>query len=89
MQVLRKRILRFIDERRTHPNERNDFLSILQQARDEEGKPMSDEQVMTECLTLFGAGHETTTTALTWTWYVLCQHPESYQKVQQEVDSVL
>jgi len=50
---------------------------------------MSDEQVMAECLTLFGAGHETTATALSWTWYLLCQHPESYQKVQQEVDSVL
>ena len=35
------------------------------------------------------AGHETTATALTWTWYLLCQHPERYQKVQQEVDSVL
>ena len=50
---------------------------------------MSDAQVMTECLTLFGAGHETTATALCWTWYLLCQHPESYQQVQQEVDRVL
>jgi cytochrome P450 len=89
VQVLRNRIQRFIDERRNHPTERNDFLSILLQARDEDGKPMSDEQVMAECLTLFGAGHETTATALSWTWYLLCQHPESYQKVQQEVDSVL
>ncbi len=52
-------------------------------------KPMSDEQLMAECLTLFGAGHETTATALSWTWYLLCQHPEMYQKVQEEVDSVL
>jgi cytochrome P450 len=86
---LRNRIQQFIDERRNTPTERNDFLSILLQARDEEGKPMSDDQVMAECLTLFGAGHETTATALSWTWYLLCQHPESYQKVQQEVDSVL
>jgi len=88
-QVLRTRIQRFIDERRNSPVERNDFLSILLQARDEDGKPMSNEQVMAECLTLFGAGHETTATALSWTWYLLCQHPERYQKVQQEVDSVL
>ncbi len=88
-QVLRTRIQRFIDERRNSPVERNDFLSILLQARDEDGKPMSNEQVMAECLTLFGAGHETTATALSWSWYLLCQHPESYQKVQQEVDSVL
>jgi len=86
---LRTRIQRFIDERRNSPVERNDFLSILLQARDEDGEPMSNEQVMAECLTLFGAGHETTATALSWTWYLLCQHPERYQKVQQEVDSVL
>ncbi|MFL5624392.1 MAG: cytochrome P450 [Ktedonobacteraceae bacterium] len=89
IQVLRNRIASSIDERRNHPTERNDFLSILLQARDEDGNPMSDEQLMAECLTLFGAGHETTATALSWTWYLLCQHLESYQKVQQEVDSVL
>jgi len=89
VQVLRNRIGRFIDERRKNPMERNDFLSILLQATDEDGQPMSDAQVMAECLTLFGAGHETTATALSWTWYLLCQHPESYQQVQQEVDRVL
>lgn len=89
MEVLRNRIQSFIDERRTNPGEHNDFLSLLLQARDENGKPMSDKQIMAECLTLFGAGHETTATALAWSWYLLCQHPESYQKVQQEVDSVL
>lgn len=87
--VLRNRIQRFIDERRASPMERNDFLSILLQARDEEGQPMSDAQVMAECLTLFGAGHETTATALTWAWYLLCQHPDIYEQVQQEVDGVL
>jgi len=87
--VLRNRIQRFIDERRASPMERNDFLSILLEARDEDGNPMSDAQLMAECLTLFGAGHETTATALTWTWYLLCQHPDIYEKVQQEVDSVL
>ncbi|MBA2391864.1 MAG: cytochrome P450 [Ktedonobacteraceae bacterium] len=89
MQILRNSVQRFIDERRNSTTERNDFLSILLQARDEDGNPMSDDQLMAECLTLFGAGHETTATALTWTWYLLCQHPEIYQKVLQEVDTVL
>ncbi len=89
VQVLRNHLQRIIDERRHHTTERTDFLSILLQARDEDGSPMSDEQVMAECLTLFMAGHETTATALTWTWYLLCQHPEQYQQVQQEVDRVL
>ena len=89
IRILGERIERFIDERRNNPNERNDFLSILLRAKDEDGHPMSDKQVFAECITLFGAGHETTASALTWTWYLLCQHPESYQKVEQEVTSVL
>ncbi len=89
VQVLHNHIRSFIDERRSNPTERNDFLSILLQAKDEDGQPMSDEQVMAECMILFAAGHETTATSLTWVWYLLCQHPEWYQKVQQEVDSVL
>jgi len=42
-----------------------------------------------EALTLFGAGHETTATVLTWAWYLLATHPDSYQKLLQEVDTVL
>jgi cytochrome P450 len=89
VQLLRNHIQGFIDERRASSIEKNDFLSILLKARDEDGNPMSDDQLLAECLTLFGAGHETTATALTWAWYLLCQHPESYQKVHEEVDSVL
>lgn len=89
MEVLQVRIQHMIDERRSSSTLRNDFLSVLLQAKDEDGKPMSDDQLMDECLTLFGAGHETTSAALTWTWYLLCQHPHVYQRVQQEVESLL
>jgi cytochrome P450 len=78
-----------IDERRTSTRERNDTLSVLLRARDEDGSQMSDQQLMDECQTLFGAGYETTATALTWTWYLLTTHPAIYQKVQQEVDTIL
>ena len=90
-QTIRTRIQRMIDEQRTNTvtAEHNDMLSILLNARDENGEAMSDEQLMDECLTLFAAGHETTAAALSWTWYFLCQHPEAYQKLQQEVDTVL
>lgn len=89
VEVVQNHIQRLIDERRVGRTERNDFLSTLLHATDEDGKAMSDQQLMDECLTLFGAGHETTATALSWAWYLLCQHPEAYQKVQQEVDCVL
>jgi cytochrome P450 len=78
-----------IDERRANPEERDDFLSILLRAREDDGSTMSNEQVQNEALTLFGAGHETTATALSWVWYLLATHPEVYRRVQAEVDSVL
>jgi cytochrome P450 len=50
---------------------------------------MSDEQVRDEALTLFLAGHETTANALTWTWYLLSQHPEVERRLHEEIDAVL
>jgi cytochrome P450 len=50
---------------------------------------MTEQQLIDECLTLFTAGHETTAAALAWTWYLLCTHPASYQKLQQEIDQEL
>ncbi len=89
VQLIEDRIQRMIDERRRNPDQRNDFLSILLQAKDEDGSEMDDRQVMDECTTLFSAGHETTASTLSWAWYFLCQHPDIYQQVQHEVDSVL
>ncbi len=78
-----------INERRASANDKSDFLSILLQTREEDGSRMSDEQISDESLTLFGAGHETTATALIWAWYLLASHPDAYRKMQQEIDSVL
>lgn len=86
---VRHRLQRLIDERRSHPGERNDLLSRLLEVRDEDGQPMEDEQVMAECLLLFSAGHESIAAALTWSWYLLCLHPEIYTRLHQEVDGVL
>src|SRR5262249_29809301 len=87
--VLWARIQEMIAERRRDDKERDDFLSILLRMRDEDGNPMSDEQVRDEAVTFFGAGHETTATGLAWAWYLLAQHPEAYQRMQAEVDGVL
>jgi cytochrome P450 len=89
IQAGRECLQRLIAERRQPLVERQDVLSLLLQARDAEGQAMTDEQVMAECLTLFVAGYETTATALTWTWYLLCQHPEAYEQMQEEVDTIL
>ncbi|MDQ3872945.1 MAG: cytochrome P450, partial [Thermoproteota archaeon] len=50
---------------------------------------MSDKQVRDEVMTIFLAGHETTANALTWTFYLLSQHPDIEKKLHDEIDSVL
>lgn len=87
--LVENRLRQMIAERRSSSSERNDLLSLLLQARDDDGQPMSEHQLIDECLTLFTAGHETTAAALAWTWYLLCTHPESYQQLQQEIDREL
>jgi cytochrome P450 len=83
-----------IDERRAaierEGETRGDFLSLLINARDEhDGQPLSNQQLRDEVMTMFLAGHETTANTLSWTWYLLGQHPAEQHRVQDEVDRVL
>jgi cytochrome P450 len=83
-------IYKIIDERRASGEDTGDLLSMLLLAQDEEtGGAMSNEQIRNECLTLFLAGHETTSNALTWTFYLLSQNPEQEAKFHHELDEVL
>jgi cytochrome P450 len=79
----------FIRQRRTQHVDRGDLLSLLLNAQDEEGSRMTDRQVRDEAMTLFLAGHETTALALSWTWYLLAQHPEAEEKLAAEVRHVI
>jgi cytochrome P450 len=79
----------FIAERRKSGDDKGDLLSMLLLSTDEDGTQMTDKQVRDECLTIFLAGHETTANALTWTWYLLSQHPEIEAKFHAELDAVL
>jgi Cytochrome P450 len=84
-------IYRMIDERRKANDDRGDLLSMLLLATDTEGDGggMNDLQLRDEALTIFLAGHETTANALTWTWYLLSQHPEVESRMHHEIDSAL
>ena len=62
---------------------------MLLLAEDENGQHMTDKQLRDEVVTLVLAGHETTANALTWSWYLLSQHPEIEAKLHEEVDRVL
>lgn len=84
-------IYRMIYERRSKDIDRGDLLSMLLLAQDTEGDGgrMTDVQLRDEAMTLFLAGHETTANALTWTWYLLSQHPDVEAKLHAELDAVL
>lgn len=69
---------------------RDDLLSLLMSAKDEEtGEVMDDEQLHDEVLITFFAGHETTATLLTWTWYLLAHYPAVEEKLHAELAAVL
>jgi cytochrome P450 len=66
-----------------------DLLSMLMQARDEDGGRMTDKQLRDEVMTFLLAGHETTALTLSWTWHLLGQNPDVEQKLHAELDRVL
>lgn len=81
-------VLRIIADRRTKGGDRGDVLSILLDARDDEGG-FSDRQLRDEIMTLMLAGHETTANLLAWTWYALAGAPEVQAQLDAELDGVL
>jgi cytochrome P450 len=83
-------IYELIRKRRAQPQGQNDLLDMLLAARDEAtNEGMSDRQLRDEIMTIFFAGHETTMTLLTWSWYVLDAMPEVEDALQREVAKVL
>ncbi len=83
-------IFEMIEDRRRSGVDHGDLLSMLLSTRDEDdGSRMSDDQVRDETMTLFLAGHETTANLLSWTWYLLSEHPEAGEMLRREIDEVL
>jgi cytochrome P450 len=87
LDVLDGRVARMIEDRRKNPG-REDLLSRLLSAKDDESGVMSDRQIRDEVLTLFVAGHETTATGLAWSLTLLAKHPDAYARVRAEVDEI-
>ncbi|MGI8511041.1 MAG: cytochrome P450 [Solirubrobacteraceae bacterium] len=78
-----------IAERRDAPGlaERDDILSLLVQARDEDGNPMTDSELRDELMTLLVAGHETTATSLAWAFERLVRHPQVLARLVAEIEA--
>ncbi len=78
----------YIKQRR-HQEPGHDLLQTLMDARYSDGEGMSDELVLSESMQLLVAGHETSSNALSWMFYLLSSHPDCLEKMRQEFDSVL
>lgn len=80
-------LLRRIAERRERPTD--DVLGLLAAARDEDGQPLSDQQLLGHVNILLVAGHETSTTMSSWLLYLLASHPDYLARVRAELDDLL
>jgi cytochrome P450 len=86
-----RKVDRLLTERGRAPDaEPKDLLARLLAARDDEtGGGMTAKEVRDQVVTIFMAGHETTSQALSWTWYLLSQHPAAEAKLYDELTTVL
>jgi cytochrome P450 len=83
-------VYRIIAERRRQGRDEADLLSMFLSARDEEtGAGMTDRQLRDEVMTMLLAGHETTSLALAWTYYLLSRHPDVEEGIAGEVQRVI
>jgi cytochrome P450 len=80
-----------IRDRRASGEDRGDLLSMLLQAVDEQGDGtgMTDRQARNEAVTLFNAGHDSTSAALAWTCYFVARDPGVQERLLKEIETVL
>jgi cytochrome P450 len=83
-----------IARRREEPDleQREDVLSMLLLARDDEGRPMTDGELRDELVTLLVAGHETTSTGLAWAFEMLMRNPDKLERARGDdryIDAVV
>ncbi|XP_062992508.1 uncharacterized protein LOC134405181 [Elgaria multicarinata webbii] len=68
---------------------RLDFLDILLCAKDEEGNPLSDEDLRAEVDTFMFGGHDTVSSGISWLFYCMAQNPEHQQRCREEIKELL
>ncbi len=89
-EVLDEIVFSEIGRRRAVPDdERQDILSLLLGARGEAGEAFTDREVRDQVMTLMFAGHDTSTSTLTFMMHELARHPEVAERLREEQDQVL
>lgn len=90
IEVLRQTAEEVLEARKNNPNDRKDLLNAMLNGVDTKtGKHMSDSSIIDNLITFLIAGHETTSGTLSFAFYRLLKNPETYRKVQKEVDEVI
>ena len=83
-------LLELIAARRaTREDQTHDVLGMIVHARDDQGRPLTDEEVLGHLYILLVAGHETTTTLAAWTLYLLATEPQQRARVEAELNAQL
>jgi cytochrome P450 len=86
---LGKVVQRIIRKRRASGRRQFDLTQMLMESFDPEtGQGMSERELLDEILTLVVSGHETTASALNWTWWLIARHPEAERRLHDENDRV-
>lgn len=86
---LEQDIVRMIEYRRSSSDEGHDVLSLLIRAHDDEGVGLTDDELIGQAAVLFAAAHLTTANTLTWTLFLLAQHPHVAQALYDELTGEL
>jgi retinoid hydroxylase len=87
--ALNRLIYQEITRRRGTGERREDILSLLLDARDEDGGALTNQQIRDEVMTLLFAGHDTTTSTVAFMFYELAHHPEVVRRLVTEQDEQL
>lgn len=78
----------FARQRRAEQTDHGDLLSMLLATRDDNGSALSDDEIAAEYLTILLAGHDTTTSTLSWAWYLLTLDTDTQERLAREVRTV-
>jgi cytochrome P450 len=87
IKTINKLVTAMIDERKQLNKNENLLDAMINATDSEDQSQMTTTQLKDEAVTIFIAGHETTATALTWTWHMLLKHPDIIMKARDEVDA--
>jgi len=87
--VFTQNMMQVINDWRKHGEDRGDLLSMLMLSRYDDGSPMTDDQIISELVTVFVAGHDTTAHTLAYAWYAMAENPDVETNLHEEIARVL